>query len=88
MSEQATETTEKITMFGHEVTKVIDENRKPEVYWKLVLKSDDGEVIDENEFYVLLTGGYLVKKGRSKTKSSDYVSGRSFIKFKSCYGVD
>jgi hypothetical protein len=55
--------------FGHgQATRVIDENRKSHVF-------------DENEFYVLFEDGLLVKKGRSKFRSSQYLSGGKFKPF-------
>ena len=65
------------------VTKVIDENRKPqEWYWDYL---EFNEIIAENEFYVLFSDGLLVKKGRSKFKTSQYIKGEKFTSFKKVY---
>ena len=65
------------------VTKVIDENRKPqEWYWDYL---EFNEIIAENEFYVLFSDGLLVKKGRSKFKTSQYINGEKFISFQQVY---
>lgn len=66
--------------FGYFVaTKVIDENRKPVDWWIQYLEFN--EVVAENEFYVLFGDGLLVKKGKSKFKSSQYVKGEKYINF-------
>jgi hypothetical protein len=68
--------------FGN-VTKVIDENRKPqEWFWDYL---EFNEIIAENEFYVLFSDGLLVKKGRSKFRTSQYIKGEKFISFKKVY---
>jgi hypothetical protein len=53
--------------FG-EVSRVIDENRKPAEYWQEFF--DLHQVFVENEFYILFSDGLLVKKGRSKFRTS------------------
>jgi hypothetical protein len=64
-------------------TKVIDENRKPqEWFWDYL---EFNEIIVENEFYVLFSDGLLVKKGRSKFKTSQYINGEKFTSFKKVY---
>lgn len=71
--------------FG-QATKVIDENRKPaEWFWDYL---EFNEVIAENEFYVLFSDGLLVKKGRSKFRTSQYLKGDRFISFKQYYGKE
>ena len=65
------------------VTKVIDENRKPPEYWQEIFILH--EVFAENEFYVLFSDGLLVKKGRSKFKTSQYIKGEKFTSFKKNY---
>jgi hypothetical protein len=63
--------------FGHgQVTRVIDENRKSWVEYLTTSK-----VYDENEYYVLFEDGLLVKKGRSKFSTSQYLKGERFKKF-------
>jgi hypothetical protein len=63
--------------FGHgQVTRVIDENRKS---WPEYLAT--AVVYDENEYYVLFEDGLLVKKGRSKFSTSQYIRGERFKKF-------
>ena len=70
--------------FGvHNVTKVIDENKKPAEWWKDYV--DINEALIENEFYVLFKDGLLVKKGRTKFRTSDYFTDRKFQSFKSHY---
>ena len=66
--------------FGHgQATRVIDENRKTVESWVEYLTTS--KVFDENEFYVLFEDGLLVKKGRSKFRSSQYLSGNRFKSF-------
>lgn len=67
--------------FGHgQATKVVDENRK---VWPEYLQT--AVVHDENEFYVLFEDGLLVKKGRSKFRTSQYLSGDRFKTFRENY---
>jgi hypothetical protein len=69
--------------FG-EVSRVIDENRKP--FARLVLvRLDLNQVFVENEFYVLFSDGLLVKKGRSKFRTSQYIKGEKFTSFNQVY---
>lgn len=65
------------------VTKVIDENRKPPEYWQEIFSLH--QVSAENEFYVLFSDGLLVKKGRSKFRTSQYIKGEKFISFQKVY---
>lgn len=66
--------------FGHgHASKVIDENRKTVEVWREYLSSS--KVFDENEFYILFEDGLLVKKGRSKFRSSQYLKGDKFKPF-------
>lgn len=66
--------------FGHgQATKVIDENRKTVESWVEYLPAS--KVFDENEFYILFEDGLLVKKGRSKFRSSQYLKGDKFKPF-------
>ena len=68
--------------FGN-ATKVIDENRKPaEWFWDYL---EFNEIIAENEFYVLFSDGLLVKKGRSKFRTSQYIKGEKFTSFSKVY---
>ncbi len=70
--------------FGYlEASKVLDENRKPVDWWSQYL--DFNEAVTENEFYVLFEDGLLVKKGRSKFTTSQYIKGEKFKLFKSFY---
>ena len=63
--------------FGYgQATKVVDENRKT---WPEYLAT--AVVYDENEFYVLFEDGLLVKKGRSKFSTSQYIKGERFKNF-------
>jgi hypothetical protein len=64
-------------------TKVLDENRKPVDWWMQYLEFN--YAFDENEFYVLFGDGLLVKKGRSKYKTSQYVKGEKYLDFKTFY---
>lgn len=70
--------------FGYgNASRVIDENRKPaEWYWEYL---EFNEVFAENEFYILFTDGLLIKKGRSKFKTSQYLKCEKFTSFKSVY---
>ena len=66
--------------FGYgQATRVIDENRKPAEWWIECISIT--QVIAENEFYVLFEDGYLVKKGRSKFSTSQYLKGERFKNF-------
>ena len=78
------EQAEIINPFGYLVaSKVLDENRKPADWWIQYLEFN--EVAAENEFYVLFADGLLVKKGKSKFKSSQYVKGEKYLDFKTFY---
>ena len=70
--------------FGYgNASRVIDENRKPaEWYWEYL---EFNQVIEENEFYVLFSDGLLVKKGRSKFQTSQYLKGEKFKCFENVY---
>ena len=70
--------------FGYgKAFKVIDENRKPAEWWWDYL--DVNEDFAENEFYILFEDGLLVKKGRSKFRSSQYLLGDRFKSFRQHY---
>jgi len=70
--------------FGYgKANKLIDENRKPADWW-LDYLSDHLPLI-ENEFYILFLDGLLVKKGRSKFRTSQYIKGDKFKSFKAIY---
>ena len=63
--------------FGYgQATKDVDENRKR---WPEYLAN--AVVYDENEYYVLFEDGLLVKKGRSKFSTSQYIKGERFKNF-------
>jgi hypothetical protein len=67
--------------FGHgQASRVVDENRK---VWPEYLQT--AVVHDENEFYVLFEDGLLVKKGRSKFRTSQYINGERFKTFREHY---
>jgi hypothetical protein len=73
--------------FGYlSATKVLDENRKPIEWWIEYLEFYP--VVAENEFYVLFGDGLLIKKGRSKFRTSQYLKGEKFISFKQYYGKE
>jgi hypothetical protein len=77
------EQAEILNPFGYLVaSKVLDENRKPVDWWMQYLEFN--QAAEENEFYVLFADGLLVKKGRSKFKSSQYTFGdeyKSIVKY-------
>jgi hypothetical protein len=67
--------------FGQgQASRVVDENRK---VWPEYLQT--AVVHDENEFYVLFEDGLLVKKGRSKFRTSQYINGERFKTFREHY---
>ena len=70
--------------FGYgNASRVIDENRKPADWWAEFLEIN--LEVAENEFYVLFSNGSLVKKGRSKFRSSQYLLGDRFKSFRQNY---
>ena len=70
--------------FGYgKASKLIDENRKPADWWLDYLA--DHLPLIENEFYILFLDGLLVKKGRSKFRTSQYIRGDKFKSFKAIY---
>ena len=70
--------------FGYlSATKVLDENRKPSEWWVEYLEFN--QILAENEFYVLFSDGLLVKKGRSKFRTSQYIKGEKFTSFQKIY---
>ena len=74
-----------INPFGYGVaSRVIDENRKPQEWWVDYIQFN--EVVAENEFYILFEDGCLVKKGRSKFRSSQYLKGDRFKSFEEFHG--
>jgi hypothetical protein len=78
------ENAEIINPFGYLVaSKVIDENRKPVDFWTEYLATN--QIVEENEFYLLFSDGLLVKKGRSKFKSSQYTFGDEYKSFQKYY---
>ena len=81
------EESEILNPFGYgKASKVIDENRKPAEWWWDYL--DMNEAMAENEFYILFEDGLLVKKGRSKFRTSQYLHGDRFKSFKQNYERD
>jgi hypothetical protein len=78
------EESEIINPFGYGVaSRVIDENRKSQEWWIDYISIN--QVMAENEFYILFADGSLVKKGRSKFHSSQYLKGDSFRSFSECH---
>lgn len=78
------EETQVLNPFGYlTARKVIDENKKPSEWWIDYLEFN--EVVAENEFYVLFDDGLLVKKGRSKFRTSQYIKGDKFTSFQKVY---
>jgi len=65
--------------------RVIDENRKPVEWWAEYL--DLNQEVIENEFYVLFENGSLVKKGRSKFTTSQYLKNEKFKSFRKTYAA-
>jgi hypothetical protein len=61
-------------------SRVIDENRKPAEWWIEYVSIN--QIIAENEFYVLFEDGCLVKKGKSKFTTSQYLKSEKFKSFK------
>jgi hypothetical protein len=75
------EESEILNPFGYgKASRVIDENRKPTEWWIDYISIN--QVIAENEFYILFEDGCLVKKGRSKFRSSQYLKGDRFKSFR------
>jgi hypothetical protein len=66
------------------VKKVIDESSRSENQMRDLLTNNI--IQDENEWYVLFENGTLVKKGRSKTSTSDYLMGKKFKTINKFYG--
>ena len=68
---------------GSIINKIVDENGRSHLQMVDLLKNNT--IKEENEWYVLFENGTLVKKGRSKTSTSEYVNGskvhKSIIKF-------
>lgn len=78
------EETEILNPFGYGIaSRVIDENRKPAEWWQEYFEFN--EIVAENEFYVLFSDGLLVKKGRSKFRTSQYIQGEKFSSFQKVY---
>jgi hypothetical protein len=78
------EESEIINPFGFGIAiRVIDENRKSQEWWIDYISIN--QVTAENEFYILFDDGCLVKKGRSKFRSSQYLKGDRFRSFAACH---
>jgi hypothetical protein len=78
------EESEILNPFGYgKASRVIDENRKPADWWQDYFEFN--EVFAENEFYILFSDGLLVKKGRSKFRTSQYIKGEKFTSFLKVY---
>lgn len=81
------EESEIINPFGFgKASRVIDENRKPLEWWIDYISIN--QVASENEFYILFEDGCLIKKGRSKFRSSQYLKGEKFKSFSQTYARD
>jgi hypothetical protein len=65
------------------VTSVKDEGRITKEALKLML--EELKIHAENEFYVLFESGLLIKKSRSKFRSSEYLKGNKFVNIKRFY---
>jgi hypothetical protein len=75
------EETQVLNPFGYGIaSKVLDENRKPVDWWIEYVSIN--QIIAENEFYVLFEDGCLVKKGKSKFTTSQYLKSEKFKSFK------
>jgi hypothetical protein len=81
LQEKTMEESEILNPFGYgKASRVIDENRKPTEWWIDYISIN--QVIAENEFYVLFEDGFLIKKGKSKFQSSQYLKGDRFRSFR------
>lgn len=70
-----------INPFGYgKASRILDENRKPVEWWIEFMEINP--IFAENEFYILFENGTLVKKGRSKFRTSQYIKGDRFKSFK------
>lgn len=67
-----------------EVVRAIDESKLSTCAMQDKIKSTPIE--EENEFYTLFNDGTLVKRTRSKFKSSAYLKGEKRISFTEYYG--
>lgn len=65
------------------IRRAVGENRLTKEAVALMLK--ELEVHDENEFYVLFSDGLLIKKERSKFRTSDYFKGDKMKPIKQIY---
>lgn len=69
---------------GCPVSSVVDESSRSATQIKDLLKNN--EIVDENEWYVLLSNGCLIRKGRSKHESSKYLKGEKQQSILDYYG--
>lgn len=67
------------------VRKVVVETSRSESQMKDLLSNNT--ILIENEWYVLFENGTLIEKGRSKVRSSDYLTGKKHKSIKDCYEV-
>lgn len=65
------------------ITKAYNENRIQKDALKLML--EELPIQDENEFYVLFENGTLIKKERSKFRTSSYITGERYVNIKGKY---
>ena len=73
-----------INPFGYGIAnRILDENKKPVDWWLQYLEFN--QAVAENEFYVLFGDGLLVKKGRSRFRTSQYLKSEKFKSFKDCH---
>jgi hypothetical protein len=73
-----------INPFGYGIAnRILDENKKPVDWWMQYLEFN--QAVAENEFYVLFGDGLLVKKGRSRFRTSQYLKSEKFKSFKDCH---
>lgn len=66
------------------ITRSFDENKSSYEYMRSYIAKT--EIVTENEFYVLFSGGVLCKKGRSGVKTSEYLSGKKLQTINQYYG--
>jgi hypothetical protein len=69
-----------------EVRSAKSENRISKEAMKLML--EEAPIHDENEFYVLFENGILIKKERSKFRTSNYIMGNKFKSIKQYYNEE
>lgn len=68
---------------GCTVTRVVDESSRSSA--QMIELLSHNELVDENEWYVLFENGTLIKKGRSRIATSDYLNGKKFLSINKFY---